>query len=77
MYSLARKYGAKAASLGSFALLAPAAFAQTAGNPITDVLDSISLAGITAAVLATMIVVVGIAVAFKGGDVGKRVVRKV
>lgn len=42
-----------------------------------EVLAAIGLSGTAASIIAAMILIVGIAMAFKGGDVGKRVVRKV
>ncbi|WP_256574667.1 hypothetical protein [Pseudomonas sp. PA15(2017)] len=42
-----------------------------------EVLASITGGQIAAAVTALMIVVVGIAMAFQGGTVGKRVVKKI
>lgn len=67
---------ARTLALVSVALMSVAAHAQ-AVDPITTMLDSIDLTGITVKVIAAGIVIVGIALAFKGPDVAKRVVRKV
>lgn len=40
------------------------------------VLDAVDLGGIATWAGAAMILVIGIALAFKGGDLGKRAVRK-
>lgn len=42
-----------------------------------EVLAAIGLTGTSATIIASMVLIVGIAMAFKGGDVGKRVVRKI
>lgn len=42
-----------------------------------EVLAAIGLTTTSATVIGLMVVIVGIAMAFKGGDVGKRVVRKI
>ena len=75
--NVARKYGAKLVA-GTLATLGAASvFAQTTTNPFIEILDSISLAGVAAAVLALMVIVVAIAMTMQGGTVAKRVVRKV
>jgi len=75
-FKTARKYGAKVAAVATGLALSGAAMAQTAG-PFDAIFDAIDLAGITTKVVAAAIVVVGIALAFKGPDIGKRVIRKV
>lgn len=57
-------------------LTIPAAMAQTTG-PFDAFFDAIALDGISAKVIAAGLLIVGIALAFKGPDVAKRVVRKV
>lgn len=42
-----------------------------------DFIDAVDLTGLSAKVVAAGLLVVGIAIAFKGSDLGKRVVRKV
>lgn len=60
----------------SSALLANHAMAQTA-NPLTAGMDSVDLTGVAVKVGAVVLLIIGVALAFKGGDLGKRVVRKV
>lgn len=74
--SVARKYGAKVAAVVTLGALSVPAFAQTT-NPIVQMLESIGLDGVTAAVIAMGLLIVGIALAFKAPDVAKRGVKKV
>lgn len=57
-------------------LAASSAMAQET-NVLVQFIDAVGLAGISAAVIAAGLLVVGIAMAFKGPDLGKRVIRKV
>lgn len=75
--SVARKYGAKVAAVTTLGALSVPAFAQTGTNPIFQMLESIGLDGVTAAVIAMGLLIVGIALAFKAPDVAKRGVKKV
>jgi type IV secretory pathway VirB2 component (pilin) len=74
--NIVRKFGAKiaAASLATGAFVA--AHAQTTTS-IDTLLDSIDLSGTTTKVVAVGVLVLGIALAFKGVDLGKRATRKV
>lgn len=74
--TVTRKYGAKAAAGASGLMLSGLAMAQ-ASDPIGDMLDAVSLDGISAKVVAMGLLIVGIALAFKGPDLAKRIVRKV
>jgi len=74
--NLARKYGAKVAVASSSLALAPFAMAQSV-SPIDTILDAVSLDGISAKLVAFAVVVVGIALVFKGPDLAKRIIRKV
>ena len=74
-FNTARKYGARVLAVAGGTLAGGAAMAQT--NPIVTVLDSVTLDGIAAAVAAAALVVVAIALTFKGPDVAKRIIRKV
>lgn len=74
--SLARKYGAKAGVAATTLVLSGAAMAQ-ATSPIDAILDSISLDGISTKLVALCLLVVGIAMVFKGPDLAKRIIRKV
>lgn len=74
--SVARKYGAKVAAVTALGALSVPAFAQST-NPIVQMLESIGLDGISAAVIAMGLLIVGIALAFKAPDVAKRGVKKV
>ena len=44
---------------------------------MTEVFAAVDLAGVTTFVTATMVIVVGIALAFKAGILGKRAVKSV
>lgn len=72
-----KKYGSRALVAGAAGLAGTAAMAQTATNPIVTMIESIGLDGVTAAIIAVCLIVVGIALAMKGPDVAKRVIRKV
>lgn len=72
-----KKYGSRALVAAGAAAFGTAAMAQTATNPIVGMIESIGLDGVTAAVIAVGLIVVGIALALKGPDVAKRVIRKV
>lgn len=76
--TLARKYGSKALALVAAGTGSVAAFAQeAAGNPILELLNGISLAGIAAAVLALCVIIVAIAMTMKGPVLAKRVINRV
>ncbi len=76
-FNVARRYGAKVVLLTGGVFGSLSAFAQEAENPIVTLLNSITLAGVAAGVLATLTIVVAIALTFKGGVVAKRVIRQV
>lgn len=77
-YTQARKYGAKITAAATTMALSGMAMAQSTGSdPIGEMLDAVGLSSVTAKVIAACLVVVGIALAFKGPDVAKRVIRKV
>ena len=67
------------ARLGAgFLALAGGASAMAAGtDPFSQVMGAVDLTGISVAVVAAAILIVGIAIAFKSPDVAKRVVKKV
>ncbi len=73
--SVARKYGAKVAVVAGLGAMAVPAFA--ADNPIVTMLGAIGLDGVSAAVIAMGLTIVGVALAFKAPDVAKRGVKKV
>lgn len=75
--NLARKYGAKVGAAATTLALAPMAMAQQAQAPIDTILDAVSLDGIIAKLVALAVIVVGIALVFKGPDLAKRIIRKV
>jgi len=58
-------------------MLAASAHAAAGDNPLLDVLDSIDITGISAALGVIALAIVGIALVFKGPDLGKRVIRKI
>lgn len=74
--NLARKYGAKVGAAATTLALAPMAMAQST-SPIDTILDAVSLDGISTKLVALAILVVGIALVFKGPDLAKRIIRKV
>lgn len=76
-FNVAKRYGAKVVLLTGGVFGSLSAFAQAVENPIVTLINSISLAGVAAAVAAIMLIVVAIAMTFKGGTVAKRVVRSV
>lgn len=82
LFNQVRKYGPtlsqKAATVGALALLgASSAMAQAVAGPFDAFFDAIGLSGVAAKVIAVGVIIVGIALAFKGPDVAKRVIRKV
>lgn len=74
--NIARKYGSKALVLAAATTASVGAFAQ-ATNPIETLINGVDLSTVAAAVLAVSVIVVAIALTFKGPDVAKRVIRKV
>lgn len=74
-FNVAKKYGAKIAAAGAALTLSTGAFAQSTG--IDSILDAVSLAGIETKVVAACLLIVGIALVFKGPDLAKRIIRKV
>lgn len=83
LFKIAKKYGstaaAKVAATGTgLMLMANRAMAQTADPSVLDqFIDAIGLNTVTGKVVAAGLLIVGIALAFKGPDLGKRVIRKV
>ncbi|MEC5213390.1 hypothetical protein RCH06_001936 [Polaromonas sp. CG_9.5] len=73
--TLSRKYGAKLALATTGYLAAASAFAQSTG--LDAALDAVDLSGIAVKVGAAGLLIVGIALVFKGPDLAKRIVRKV
>lgn len=53
------------------------ASAQSTPTGIDSILDAVDLSGITTKVVAMGLLIVGIALVFKGPDLAKRVIRKV
>lgn len=74
--NVARKYGSKALVMAAAATASVGAFAQET-NPIITILNSITLAGVAAAIAALALIIVSIALTMKGPDVAKRIIRKV
>ena len=70
-----KRYGAKIAAAGAALTLSTGAFAQSTG--IDSILDAVSLSGIETKVVAACLLIVGIALVFKGPDLAKRIIRKV
>lgn len=59
------------------AMLSASAFAQTASTGFDASLDAVDLTGLAIKVIAAGVLIVGIAIAFKGPTLAKRVVNKV
>lgn len=76
-FKQAQKYGSKALAVAGVATLGASSAMAQSTNPIVVMIDAIGLDGVTAAVIAVCVIVVGIALAMKGPDVAKRVIRKV
>lgn len=82
LFKVAQKYGshaaAKVAAVGTaLTVAAGSAMAQTADGPFDQFLDAIGLGTTSGKVIAIGLLIVGIALAFKGPDLAKRVIRKV
>ncbi|MOA25847.1 hypothetical protein D3C78_1465970 [compost metagenome] len=75
-FKTARKYGSKVVAAVGALTLSAAAFAQ-ASSPIDSILDAVSLDGISTKLIALALVVVGIALVFKGPSLAKRIISKV
>ena len=67
----------RALALMAAATVASVAHAAPGDDPLLDVLNSISITGIAAAVGVLALGIVAIALTFKGPDLGKRVIRKI
>ena len=74
--NIARKYGTRALALVAASTASVGAFAQ-ATSPIVTLIEGVDLSTVAAAVMAVAVIVVAIALTFKGPDVAKRVIRKV
>lgn len=70
------KMFARLSGLGALTALV-ASQAHAAGDGITAALGAVDLSGVATAVGAVALVIVAIALVFKGPDIAKRVIRKV
>lgn len=81
MNKFARVVGSSKKALATVAVFGmtvmQAAHAQASGSGIDAALDAVDLSGIAVKIAAAGLLIVGIALAFKGPDLSKRVVRKV
>lgn len=68
-----KKVALFASPLAMFAALP----AQAADSPITTMLASVDLSTVSTALVAICLLVIGIALVFKGPDIAKRIIRKV
>ena len=73
MLKFIKNQGAKLATAAALV----AATASAHANPIVTMLEGVDLSGVSTAVVAAGVLIVGIALAFKAPDVAKRAVRKV
>lgn len=76
LFNAARKYGAKIAAGTTVLVLSGVTMAQTTDG-ISAALGAVDLSGVGTKVGAAALLIVGIALMFKGPDIAKRVVRKV
>lgn len=82
LFNAAKNYGstavARTAAAGTtLMLMAGAAMAADGDTGFDAFLDAVNLGGLSAKVIAVGLLIVGIALAFKGPDIAKRVIRKV
>lgn len=77
LFNVARKFGARVVAGASALALSAGVMAQTVSDPISTVLASVDFTGVGTKVAAAALVLVVIAMTFKGPDVAKRVIRKV
>lgn len=68
---------ARLAAVATGAMLSASAYAQTAATGFDAALDSVDLTGLAVKIIAAGVLIVAIAIAFKGPTLGKRVVNKV
>lgn len=73
-FAIARKYGPKIVALGVVSASVPS-FA--AGTVVDQIFAAIGLDGVTVSVVALGVLIIGIAMAFKSVDLGKRGVAKI
>lgn len=73
--NLARKFGSKAAAGAAVIGMTAMQAAHAAG--FDDGIDAVDLSGLAVKVGAAALLIIGVAIAFKGSDLGKRIVRKV
>lgn len=71
-----RGKASKLAALASVAMFSAASHAQTAGG-FDAAIDAVDLSGLAVKIAAAGLLIIGVAVAFKGSTLGKRVVNKV
>jgi hypothetical protein len=76
MRQLQARLAPYAAKITTAGMLLPFAFVNAHAD-IADALDAVDLAGVVTKVAAAALIIVGIALAFKGPDVAKRLVKKV
>lgn len=74
-FNAMKRYGAKIAAAGAALTLSTGAFAQSTG--IGAVLDAVGLDSIESKVTASALIIVAVALVFKGPDLAKRIIRKV
>lgn len=82
LFNAAKKFGSnaatKAAAVGAgLMLLGTSAMAQATPGVMDQFFDAIDLSTVSGKVIATGLLIVAIALAFKGPDLAKRVIRKV
>ena len=76
LFKQARKYGARVTAAATGLMFSVMASAQTVTG-VDAALDAVDLSGVSTKVAAAALLIVGIALVFKGPDLAKRVIRKV
>lgn len=74
-FNTARKFGSKAVAVAG--LMAMSATAMAQDSAIDSILGAVSLDGIAVKLTALAVIVVGIALVFKGPALAKRIISKV
>lgn len=74
-FNAMKRYGAKIAAAGVALSLSSAAMAQSTG--IDSILDAVGLGSLEAKITASCLLIVALALVFKGPDLAKRIIRKV
>jgi hypothetical protein len=72
-----RSKASKFAALAAVTVMTTAANAQVAAGGFDAAIDAVDLSGLAVKIAAASLLIIGVAIAFKGSTLGKRVVNKV